>query len=338
MSFPAVSLVRPAHVAPGLLIAYSQNSGAFETLSGGKPRVELSTGDQYVYRNTLKVTTRAAAGQSAGNKIPSPSLVAGVISTPTYLVRSRAEFDHHDAAAAGSYNVDINQAYRLAMRQSIFQFMRMALLYGVTPSAGEGLVNTIGATTVNFPPDPAAQTTLATMATDWISSVLLKEIGALQSRINAISQDGTRIVILAPQRVLSQFNFRVVTTTNFQRPGAGSNSISGVVQDVGGWNRSEISFVADDTLVGKGTAGTDAIVITAPDVDDPNRYTTPNTNEFAKLQPGERSVNVQYVDKAAPTEIPTPIPGGGTDVVSELRVTSGWCQRPEAITILSVAP
>ena len=31
-----------------------------------------------------------------------------------------------------------------------------------------------------------------------------------------------------------------------------------------------------------------------------------------------------------------PIPGGAIDIVSEMRITSGWCLRPEGLTIVSM--
>ena len=61
-----------------------------------------------------------------------------------------------------------------------------------------------------------------------------------------------------------------------------------------------------------------------------------NTNEFAKLAPGIDACALMYMDRAAPTEIPTPLPGGAIDVLSELRATSGWGIRPESITLFSM--
>ena len=46
----------------------------------------------------------------------------------------------------------------------------------------------------------------------------------------------------------------------------------------------------------------------------------------------------QLIDMAAPRELPTPLAGGVTDVLSELRATSGWAVRPETVTIISAAP
>jgi len=61
-----------------------------------------------------------------------------------------------------------------------------------------------------------------------------------------------------------------------------------------------------------------------------------NTNEFARLSPGLEACTMQLCDMAAPREIPTPLPGGAIDVLSEMRVTSGWAIRPESCTTISM--
>jgi hypothetical protein len=43
-----------------------------------------------------------------------------------------------------------------------------------------------------------------------------------------------------------------------------------------------------------------------------------------------------YTDKAAPTEIPTPIDGGAISITSEIRATPGWAVRPESVTVCTM--
>ena len=99
-------------------------------------------------------------------------------------------------------------------------------------------------------------------------------------------------------------------------------------------NGDEVDFVCDDTLIGQGAGGTDAIIINIPEIKKPQGGEV-DTNEFAKLMPGLDACNLMLVDMAAPREIRAPLPGGAIDVVSELRTTSGWPIRPEALLILS---
>ena len=61
-----------------------------------------------------------------------------------------------------------------------------------------------------------------------------------------------------------------------------------------------------------------------------------NTNEFASLQSFSDDATAQYFDKAAPSEIVSPMAGGYTDMLLEQRMTAGWVKRSEAITLLSV--
>ena len=101
-------------------------------------------------------------------------------------------------------------------------------------------------------------------------------------------------------------------------------------------NGDELIWAYDDTLQGAGYMGADAVIIVMPEVTKPAGDKPVNTNEFAKLEPGIEACTLMYSDMAAPREIPTPLPGGAIDVLSEWRITSGWGVRPEAITLISM--
>ena len=332
---PAFVTVNPSFTMPEILLPYTQASGAFETLPTGEPLVRLSDGDLYVYVKRADVRTKVASGQSAYNSLPSVSVALSQISTPTYLLRVRAEYDHHDTAAMGRWGVSIVEAQRLGMRQGHFQLARSALLYGFNPANGEGLVNANGATAISLPADSFGNTTVVTYDNGQMAFFLISQLSALKSRTNQMGI-GRKFTILGPQRVLSAFEYQnIVQLTQYQRPGAGSESTAGVIKSVAMTNGDEITWAYDDTLIGKGAGGTDAVIITMPEVENPQGGKI-NTNEFAKLAPGLSACTLQLCDMAAPREIPTPLPGGAIDTLSEWRITSGWGVRPETITIVSM--
>ena len=328
-------VVNPSYIMPEILLQYQQVSGAFEALAGSDPMVRLSDGDLYAYIKRFDIRTKAAAGQSAMNQLPSVSITASMISTPTYNIRTRAEYDHHDTSAMGKWGASIVEAQRLGMRQGIFQQMRQALLYGFNPANGEGLLNTNGATAITLPADANGHTTVQTYDNGQMALFILSQISALKTRTMQMGMPA-RIVILGPQRVLSAWEYQgIVQTTQFQREGAGTAAIGTVVSLQAGMSGDTVEWVFDDTLIGKGAGGRDAILITIPEVKKPEGGRI-NTNEFAKMAPGLDAVNIMLCDMAAPREIPTPLPGGAIDVLSELRCTSGWSVRPEALTIASM--
>src|SRR5208283_2403400 len=333
---PLYSTVNPHFAEPDILMTYSQVSGAFELLPKGQPRVKLSANDKAVYVNRLDLRTKMATSQASYNSLPNVELVFSYVSTPTYLARCRSQWDHHDIAAAGEYRVGLQQAYRLGMRQAHFQFMRTALLYGVNPGLGEGITNAAGATSTTLPADPTGNTTVVTYDNGAMGQYLLQLIGALKTRTNNLGI-GREITILAPQRVLQQWEYSVVQLVQFQRAGAGTESTAGMTKLVAEMNEDTIKWVADDTLIGKGTGGgqNDLIVFVMPEVSIPDALNEIDTAEFSRLTPGFRDCTAMYCDRAAPTEITTPIAGGAVDVVSENRFTSGWLLRPEACTLLS---
>lgn len=331
---PAYVTVNPSYTFPEILLPYSQASGAFDLLATGGPLVRLGDGDQYAYIKRIDLRTKVSGGQSGYNELPSVSAALSQISTPTYLLRVRAEYDHHDTAAAGRYGVSGPEIHRLGMRQGHFQLARSALLYGMNPANGEGLINTNGATAINLPPDSNGNTTVVTYDNGQMAFFLAAQIQGIKQRTNNLGI-GRDFTIVGPQRVLGAMEYQnIVQLVQYQRPGAGSSSTAGVVKEILMSNGDRLKWCYDDTLIGKGAGGNDAIIITMPEVQKPAGSQV-NTNEFAKLSPGLEACTLMLADMAAPREIPVPLAGGAIDVLSEWRITSGWGVRPEAVTVVS---
>lgn len=331
---PAYVTLNPSFTDPGILLPYSQASGAFSCLADGQPLVRLSDGDLMVYMKRIELRTKVAGGQSAYNQLPSISTTFSYFSTPTYLLRVRAEYDHHDTAASAHWGSSIVDTQRFGMRQAHFQMARTALLNGMNPANGEGLLNGNGSTTVSLPADSNGNTTVSTYDNGQLGQFFLAQLGALKARTNQLGI-GHKITILMPQRIGEIMEYvGIVQLTQFQRVGAGTATTAGMIKDVAEMNDDEVTWVYDDTLVGAGAGGHDAIIIVMPEVERPD-VSGINTNEFAKLGNGIEACSLMYTDLAAPKEIPSPLAGGAIDVLSEWRITSGWLVRPEAATIIS---
>ena len=334
LNAPAFVTVNPSFIEPGLILPYAQASGAFDTIATGFPRVMLGEDDLWVYMKRIDLRTSIEAGTAAPNQLPGVSIVLSQISTPSYLARVRAQYDRHDVSAAGHWGVSLPEAYRLGMRQAHFQLMRVALLYGFQPQNGEGIVNAPGATAVNLPADSNGNDTIVTYDNGQMALFLLQQIENLKTRTNQLGI-GRKFTILGPQRDLGQFEYPgIVQLVQYQRAGAGTTTTAGVVKETLMMNGDQIIWAYDDTLIGQGAGGNDLIIISMPEVEKPSGGRI-NTNEFAKLEPGIDVCSTMYCDVAAPVEIVSPLPGGATDVVTELRHTSGWQVRPEAVTLIS---
>lgn len=327
--------VHPSFMEPELILPVAQASGAFDLLEGGQPRTRLSEGDLWVYMKRIDIRTSMASGAAGFNQLPGVNITLSQIQAPTYLLRVRSQYDHQDEAAASRWGISLPQAYRLGMRQGHFQLARNLLLYGANPQNGEGLLNAAGATAINLPPDSNGEDTVVTYDNGEMALFLIQQIELIKTRTNQLGI-GRKFTICGPQRVLGQFEYpNIVQLVQYQRPGAGSTTTAGLVKAILMENGDEILWTYDDTLIGKGSGGTDAVVITMPEIDKPSEEGI-NTNEFGKLSPGNNTCTTMYSDMAAPREIITPLAGGATDVVSEWRITSGWGVRPEAITIVSM--
>ena len=334
---PSFVIVNPSFVEPGIILPYVQASGAFDTIGGGEPLVRLGDGDLYVYMKRLDVRTQMAAGQAVYNLLPSVSVSLSMISTASYWLRVRAEYDHHDTAAMGRWGVNMVEAQRLGMRQGHFQLARNALLYGLNPVNGEGLINAQGATAVPLPPDSNGNDTIVTYDNGELGVWLLTQISSLKTRCNQLGI-GRSFVILGPQRTLAAMEYQnIVQVVQFQRDGAGSETTSGLDKNILTRNDDDIAWCYDDTLIGKGVGGgqNDAVLLVMPEVKKPVGSRI-NTNEIAKIAPGIEACTLMYCNMAAPREIPTPLAGGAIDVLSEWQLTSGWGVRPEAITVMTM--
>jgi hypothetical protein len=331
----AYALFHPSFVEPEIIVPYAQASGAFDLIDGSGPRVRLAQDDLWVYMKRVDIRTQIAANSNAVNQLPGVSFTFGMIQMPTYLFQVRSEYNHHDQAAAAPWGASLPELYRLGMRQAHFQIARSALLYGMNPQNGEGLLNAPNATTTNLPPDSNGNQTVVTYDAGQMAFFFLSRILAMKTRTNQMGI-GQKFTFVGPQRVLGQFEYPdIVQLVQFQREGAGSESTKGLIEDIMKRNGDAVAWQYDDTLIGKGSGGADAVIITMPSVQRPNRSGI-NTNEFAKFTPGNNVCATMYADMAAPREITAPLAGGATDVLSEWRLTPGWMVRTEAIDIISM--
>jgi hypothetical protein len=164
----------------------------------------------------------------------------------------------------------------------------------------------------------------------------LQQVAAAKARMYQAGM-GNGVVVLGPQRDLLEFEYSgIVQLTQYQRDGAGVASVGVMVQEVLTKNGDTILWVYDDTLEGKGINGADAILLVIPEIEKPTEGGI-NTNTFADITPSFEGTVRMLTDMAAPREIPTPLPGGAIDVLSEWRLTSGWAVRGEGVTVLSMA-
>ncbi len=328
----------PHMMEPQIMMQYFQASGFMSAFHGSEPTVKLGSADLNVYVRRMNLRTVSGGAQSPYNNLPSVQIQMSMISQPTYLLRARAIFDHHDAAAAGVWGFGLPEALGDAMDQAIFQQMRTAGLYGMNPANGEGLLNTAGAVAVPLPADSFGNTTISTYDNGQMAAFLLSTIAALRIRTMQMNQKH-RVVILGPQRVLAQWNtVGIVQLTSYQRIGGGSNTTGGTVENILEQHGVVVEWAYDDTLIGKVTGGKDAIIITIPEVESPKKMNVIDTNNVAnKLQPAYPNCNTMYCDMVKPRIIQSPLPLGANELLAELRITSGWGQRPETISIMSAA-
>jgi Uncharacterized protein conserved in bacteria (DUF2184) len=337
MSIQAHSWVtlNPSFIEPEFLVQYSQASGFVDLNAEGQLRVRLAEDDLVVYMKALNLRTKMAASTAGSQELPSVDIQATMFSAPTYLLQVRNQYNHHDVAAGGRWGFAVPEAYRLGGRQANFQLCRDAALFGMNPQNGEGFLNAPGATAINLPADSNGNDTVVTYDNGQMAFFLAQQILNIKTRTYQLGM-GRKFTILGPQRTLGLFEYNVVQLVQFQRQGAGTTSTAGTVKEILMANGDSLVWAYDDTLIGAGNGGADAVIIAMPEVEKPVGDKMVSTNEFAKLLPGSRVCLTQYCDMAAPREIVSPLAGGATDFLQEWRISSGWAPRYQALTIVSM--
>lgn len=326
--------VSPSFIEPELLLQYTQASGYVDLLADGQPRVRMAEDDLLVYMKQVNLRTKMASGTASANELPGVDIALSMISTSSYLLKCRSQYDHHDVAAGGRWGIAVPEAYRLGMRQANNQLARDAGIHGMNPQNNEGFLNAQGAVSVNLPPDSNSNDTVITYDNGQLAFFLIQQIAQIKTRTLQMGI-GKEFTILGPQRTLAAMEYNVVQLVQFQRIGAGTASSAGVVKEILMQNGDKIIWAYDDTLQGIGYGGADVVILAMPKVSKPNGGQI-NTNIFASLSPGNEVCTTQYCDMAAPREIISPLPGGATDFLMEWRITSGWAPRSTAITLIQM--
>ncbi len=330
----AYQITSPSFMEPEILLQQSQASGFVDTLADGQLRTRLEEDDLLVYMKQLNIRTRQSAGQASTNELPSVNITASMISTPAYRYQSRVIYDHHDVAAGGHWGFSTVEAYRLGMRQGFFNLARDACFYGMNPQNGEGLLNATGITKTNLPADPFGNTTVRTYDNGAAAFYLAQQILAIKTATLQLGI-GKTFCVIGPQRVLGLWEYNIVQLVQFQRPGAGTSSTAGTLKEIMMTNGDTLIWAYDDSLIGQGSGGTDAILIVMPELTKPAGKSPVNLNEFGKLTPGNMVNTTMYCDMSAPREVISPLGGGKTDHMLEWKTTSGWAVRPQSVILIS---
>lgn len=333
-----ISIVNPSTILPGIIMQYSQPTGAFKLLPGEAPDVRLSSVDLVAYQKYLRVRTRTQSGQSMWSQLPSVSVVPNYDQMKTYRIATRTDYQMFDEEGARQWGYSLPEALRLGARQGVAQTMRNYLLYGYDASNYEGVTNAPNAYRPILPPDSNGNSNYSMYDNGEFAQYLLGLMAATKTRTYQLGMP-LRFVFLGPQRFLTKLMYSgIIQLTSYQREGAGSDVIAGMIKSVaervGG---DEIIFAADDTLIGKGQGGTDLIVMSIPEIRVPQSDVEINTNIFATLTPNQQAMTTMLCDMPAPLEVVSPMQDGGTTTVYTLRVTPGWNLRSEGLTLLSAA-
>ena len=288
--------------------------------------------------NRMGIKTKSAISQDSQNDILDSDIMLSQIQCPIYLVQNRAIYNRHEIAATSSYNLSLPELIRCTQFQSNFNQMRDALLYGIQPEYGEGIINSPGIAQTVIPADQNGNIGLTEQDAGHVVTFLLETIAEITARTNQSGKTNI-FTILGPQRCLKKLETsRIVQLTSYQRPGGGTRTVKGKAKDILEENGDKIFWTYDDTLMNKGTNGADIIIVSMPELNLSNILNNRiNTNYFAENGNIEsiKDCSAMYTDTVAPQIFTTNLAGTTTHSQAEMKITPGWVLRPEAFTIIN---
>lgn len=334
MAFTARIQAQPSYTMPGMIVQQSLVSGFTGVLGGESVQAKLNNTDVAAYLTSLKMKANTTVSQAPANALSSGAeLIPEMRSIPTYFIRGKVEFDHNDVSMASTWNVQLQEALKLSLKQSHYERIRDASLYGVNASNNEGILNAPNIVTENLPADSIGNVGWIDYDNGELATYILRLINDLTAR-TFMAGSPVRIALLMPVRLMNKLTMGVVQLTSFQRSGAGSDSVAGLLETVIEWNGKTIELYPDNSLEGKGDGGTDAIVLCIPELVDQSAMPF-NTNVFADLTPNITANVVQMCDTPEPVFYYTPLSLNTTEILSEQKIIPGWVTRPEAVTFIS---
>lgn len=329
-------------VVPGVMVQRAQKRGTLNLIAGGKPKNVLNQNVQKVYINGIRYRGLAKASREPGNELPSVSFNTTQKATNAYWLSTSTKYSVWDDDNAKFSGLNAPQIQNMIAHGAIADLTAILALYGTGEGMSEGIMNSPGVFEENLPADSNGALSLRTYDAGEFAQYFLQLTVDAETRMLTVGLDREQVLnVLMPQRVLGYLRRSSVIklTSGIQRDGGGVHTIEGRIQAVATSPNGNISinFYVDDTLIGKGAGGSDAVVMCYPGFPD-----TPddiyNTDALAALPNSIQEMVAMYTAHSQPMEIESPAVDGSQGVYTtyHTKVTPGWALRPEAVTILSL--
>lgn len=324
----------PSAAIPGILTPQTQDVDFKKYI--GKETNQASLENNAVYMSSVtNINSQASITQQWKSEVSNQSYTMGQISAPVYMIQAFMQYDKQEMAqfAAISNGVALPDFLENLAKQAINQRRHEGILYGFDPATDLNQGILANATQSNLPADSAG----ATSITGYNPAELQQFLASVIRDVMNASYGMLRPVVIASSpRVINYLTTIIVSLTQSQLPGAGVDTVAGLLGRVMEWlGAGKVEFVQDLTL--QDDTNGDKIVFVARGMDEQSEQVSDADSQ--NLVGTKNSIKFNtWVDKG-----PGLIPEQAPEVLGVykrkfvFRMTPGVTLRSEAVRVV-IAP
>lgn len=322
----------PAAAVPGLLAPQVQDV-EFKKYVGRETRLGTLDKNAIYIASVTNINSQAEISQQWQSELTNQSYTLGQIKAPYYMITAMYKYNTQEQAQfeALSNGVALPDFLENLARQAINQRRHEAILYGFDPATDLSQGILANATLSNLPNDTAGNTTL----TSYNAAELAQFIASIIRDVMSASYGMLRPVVIASSpRTINYLQTIIVSLTESQKPGAGIDSVSGLVNRVVHWiGAGNIEFVQDVTLQDD-TSG-DKIVFVARGMDEQSESVSEADSQNLVGKFNSIKYNTWVDVCAGVMNYPKPVEFGEYASKLVFKMTPGVTLRKEAVRVVT---
>lgn len=255
--------LQPSANLPGLLVPQVQEV-PFEKYIGNATNYGSLSKEAIYLTSVTNINSEAFVGQQWGSQKARQSYSLGQISAPFYRIEAYIEWNVDEQAKFEelSNGVALPDFLENLAAQGINQRIHEGILYGFDPATDLNQGILANATQGNFPQDSQNHDSITGYNVAELQAFLTQQIREVMNASYGMLKP---VTIASSARVINYIQTAIVPLVQSQQPGAGVDSIGGVLSRTLSWvGAGPVTLIQDNTLEG---TTEDKIVFVAPGLD-----------------------------------------------------------------------
>ena len=274
--------LHPSAAVAGLLVPQVQEV-PFKKYLGSETNYGTMGKDAIYITSVTNINSETSVGQQWGSNLAKQSYTLGQVSAPYYRIEAYVEWDAQEQAKFEelSNGVALPDFLENLAKQGINQRRHEAILHGFDGATGLNQGILANATTSNLPADSKSKQTITAYDPAELQAFL---VGVVRSAMDASYGMLKPVVIASSSRIVNYIQSAIVPLMNSQMPGAGVDTIGGLVGRVTNLlGAGPVEFIADNTLEASDSTGSDKIVFIAPGLSEQDAQGSDSKNLVGKF-------------------------------------------------------